>query len=162
MSDALSDAAQKPPVGVKAHPDASAPPSDKNEGLVETTKKAVVNHWKVILAVLVVLLVLLFVLPALSERFTNRTVDMIAFRNPDPTLYKYTNRVRDPSGMDLDDYYLENDMTFKYGMGPELLGDAAFQSRVVTEGTMLKPDVTTNVDTTPVSGSEDFVGGLSY
>lgn len=134
----------------------------QQKGLVEKTKKVVVDYWKVILAVVLVLFVLLFVLPALAERFTNRTVDMIAFRNPDPTLYKYTNRVRDPSGMDLDDYYLEGDMTYKYGLGPELLGDAAFQARVVTEGTMLKGDVSTNVDATPVSGSEDFVGGLSY
>lgn len=134
----------------------------ESKGVVAQTKKVVVDHWKIIIAAVVVLLVLLFVLPAMAERFTNRTVDMIAFRNPDPTLYKYTNRIRDPSGMDLDDYYLEGDMQFKYGLGPELLGEAAFQSRVITEGTMLKSDVSTNVDATPVSGSEDFVGGMAY
>ena len=137
-------------------------PTSSTEGVIAKAKKTIVDHWKIIAAIVLVLVILLFVLPALSERFTNRTVDMIAFRNPDPTLYKYTNRVRDPNGMDLDDYYLEGDMTYKYGLGPELIGEAAFQSRVMTEDTVLKADVSTNVDATPVSGSEDFIGGMSY
>ena len=156
MSDQDPAYAAPPSADIQSLAAASAPP----EGLVEKTKKAVTNHWKILLAVVVALFVLMFVLPVMAERFTNRTVDMIAFRNPDPTLYKYTNRVRDPSGMDLDDYYLEGDMTYKYGIRPELLGEAAFQSRVITEGTMLKGDVSTDVDST-VSG-EDFVGGMSY
>lgn len=123
------------------------------EGVVAKTQKMVTDHWKILLAVVVALLVLMLLFR--SERFTNRTVDMIAFRNPDPTLYKYTYRIRDPSGMDLDDYYLENDMTFKYGLGPELLGNAAFESRVITEGTVLKDGVS---DTS----EESFVGGMSY
>lgn len=106
--------------------------STHSEGLVSKIKRTVLQYWKVILAIVLVLIVLL-VLKGLSERFTDRTVDMIAFRNPDPTLYKYTSRIRDPNGMDLDDYYLEGDMTFKYGLGPELLGNAAFQQRVMTE-----------------------------
>jgi hypothetical protein len=87
---------------------------------------------------------------------------MIAFRNPDPTLYKYTDRDRDPSGMDLNDYYLENDMTMKLMLGPELHGDAAFQQRVMSEGTMLKDGVSDQSPSEAVPGAEDFVGGMSY
>lgn len=110
---------------------------------------------------LVLVLVLLYNLYQ-AEQFTNRTVNMIAFRNPDPTLYKYTDRDRDPSGMDLNDYYLENDMTMKLMLGPELHGDAAFQQRVMSEGTMLKDGVSDQSPSEAVPGAEDFVGGMSY
>lgn len=156
----MSDSAytEPPAFSPETQNSASAP----SEGIVTKVGRLATEHWKIICAVILVLFILLIVWPALAERFTNRTVNMIAFRNPDPTLYKYTNRIRDPNGMDMDDYYLEGDMTYKYGLGPELLGEAAFQSRVITEDTVLKGDVSTNVDATPVSGSEDFVGGMSY
>jgi len=132
-----------------------APP----QGEVESAKKTVSEHPYVFALALVGLLLALYVL-FYGEYFTNRTVNMTAYRHPDPTYYKYNDRIRDPSGMDLNDYYLENDMTYKYGIGPELFGEAAFESRVVTGDTMLKdsPDVT--VDTS-VNG-EHFVGGLAY
>ncbi len=107
-------------------------------------------------ALLVLLLVLLF---RPSENFVNRTINFIAWRNPDPTLYKYTNRNRDRHGMDMNDRFLENQMTFKEGLGPELTGEAAFSSRVIAEGTVLK-------DTTTTFGEalqhQDFVGGMAY
>ncbi len=93
--------------------------------------------------VLVLLLVLVLIWwfgfrESSSENYVNRTVNMIGFRHPDPTEYKYTNREKAANGMDDNDYYLEGKMTHKYGLGPELLNDAAFQSRVIAEDTSLK------------------------
>jgi len=112
-------------------------------------------------AIIVVLLLFMSTFMA-AERFTNRTVNMIAYRNPDPTLYKYTNRQRDPSGMDLNDYYLENEATFEYGLGSELVGDAAFSSRVITEDTILKQNVPSEKSVPVDEMSEHFSGGSSY
>jgi len=97
-----------------------------------------------------------------GAQFRNHTVNMIAYRNPDPTLYKYTNRQRDPSGMDLSDYYLENDATFGYGLGSELVGDAAFTSRVITEDTLLKQNVSPEQYVPVEDASEHFSGGMNY
>lgn len=104
-----------------------------------------------------------------SENYVNRTVNMIGFRHPDPTEYKYTNRLKEPNGMDDNDYYLENDMTHRYGLGPELLNEAAFASRVIAEDTALKEQEATQsaaqANTTLAEGgdtTEHFVGGMSY
>jgi hypothetical protein len=112
----------------------------------------------------IIVVLLLFVSLFAAESFTNRTVNMIAYRNPDPTLYKYTNRQRDPSGMDLNDYYLENDATFEYGLGAELAGDAAFVSRVITEDTILKQNVPAEKSAEHFDSNlpEDFAGGMAY
>lgn len=135
--------------------DASAP----SESALESAKKTVSAHpYLFALAVVGLLLVLYLVFS--GEHFTNRTVNMTAYRYPDPTYYKYNDRIRDPSGMDLNDYYLENDMTYKYGVGPELFGLAAFETRVVTADTMLKDSPEITVDNS-VNG-EHFVGGLAY
>jgi hypothetical protein len=127
---------------------------------MEDVKKLFADHpficWG--LTILLVLLVLSFIT---SERFVNRTVDTIAYQNPDPTLYKYTNRHRAPNGMSKEDYFLENDMTFKYGVGDELAGNAAFESRVITEGTILKDDDSQDLSR-DLNSDEHFVGGASY
>lgn len=128
---------------------------------MDDLKKFCAENQLLCAGLLVLVLVLLYNMYA-AEQFTNRTVNMIAFRNPDPTLYKYTDRERDPSGMDLNDYYLENDMTMKLMLGPELHGDAAFQQRVMSEGTMLKDGVADQAPAEAVPGAEDFVGGMSY
>jgi hypothetical protein len=114
--------------------------------------------------VIVVILVLLFLLFGNSEYYVNRTVDMMAWRNPDPTWFKYWGRKRDPSGMDGYDYYLENKQTYKYGVGPELFNEAAFTSRVVAEDTLLKePEAPSPaMADAPGESTERFVGGMSY
>lgn len=114
--------------------------------------------------VIVAVLVLLFWLLGGSEYFVNRTVDMTAWRHPDPTWFKYWGRKRDPSGMDGYDYYLENEMGHKYGIGPELYNEAAFTSRVIAEDTMLKePEpVSPALSKEPGESKEDFVGGMCY
>ena len=108
-------------------------------------------------AALIVLLLVLLCRP--SENFVNRTINFIAWRNPDPTLYKYTSRNRDPRGMDMDDRFLENEMVYKNGLGPELSGEAAFTTRVIAEGTVLKDSVSTFADSLR---SHEFVGGAAY
>jgi len=56
-------------------------PAPKEEGLVTKTKQVVVDHWKLILAVLVVLVVLFFFLSA-PEKFTSEVNDFLAKYNP--------------------------------------------------------------------------------
>ena len=114
--------------------------------------------------IIVLVLLLLFWLLGGSEYFVNRTVDMVAFRNPDPTWFKYDGRNRDASGMDGYDYFLENDMEYQYGIGPELFNEAAFTSRVVAEDTLLKEPSAppASMSKTPGESTENFVGGLSY
>lgn len=60
----------------------------KQETVVEKTKQAVVDHWKVIVAVLVVLVVLFFLLAG-SEKFnTSQVTDALAKYNPLKYLHK--------------------------------------------------------------------------
>lgn len=65
-----------------------------------------------------------------AEKFTNFAIDMAAAENPDPTLFKYTGRIRAPSGLDEYDNLYENKMVYNQGYGPRLEGAAAFQPRV--------------------------------
>ena len=71
------------------------------------------------------------------------------------------NRNRYPAGMDMNDYFLENQMQHQYGAGKELNGDAAFDSRVHAEDTELKESAPAAPLENPVD-AEHFVGGLSY
>lgn len=100
-------------------------------GKVEELKKFVEEHRKVVVGVLVVLvvLVLLFVWRR-SEGFSNFAVDMVAADNPDPTLFKYTGRIRSPAGLDEYDNYYENKLVYDQGVADRLQGFAAFQPRV--------------------------------
>lgn len=60
----------------------------KQETVVEKTKQAVVDHWKVIVAVLVVLVVLFFLLAG-SEKFnTSQVTDVLGKYNPLKYLHK--------------------------------------------------------------------------
>jgi hypothetical protein len=130
--------------------------------LVKQTKENPVVAGAIIAAV--ILLVFLLIYMASGEYFVNRTVDMTAWRNPDPTWFKYWGRKRDPSGMDGYDYFFENDMQHKYGLGPELFNEAAFTSRVVSEDTLLKEPQAQSAAMSDVPGesTEYFVGGMSY
>ncbi len=114
--------------------------------------------------VIVVFLVLLVWLFGGFEYYVNRTVDATAWRHPDPTWFKYWGRKRDPSGMDGYDYFLENDMGYEYGIGPELYNEAAFTSRVIAEDTLLKEpeSVSPAMSNEPGESTENFVGGSCY
>lgn len=156
------DGGANPPTGNPYQP-ADAPQTPYNapeQSIFEKAKEQYRLHPYIVIGLAVVLVFLLVSMFA-AEAFVNRTVNFIAYRHPDPTLYKYTSRERAPNGMDMDDYYLENEMQFKYGLDSELIGEAAFQSRVITEGTKLKVDNSKDVSK-PINGEEDFVGGMSY
>ena len=98
---------------------------------VEKLKKVADEHRKVVVGVLVVLVVLVLLLVwRKSEGFSNFAVDMAAADNPDPTLFKYTGRVRSPAGLDEYDNYYENKLIYDQGVADRLQGFAAFQPRV--------------------------------
>jgi hypothetical protein len=130
--------------------------------LLEWAKENPVATGAIIAAVVLFLFLLVCMLS--GETFVNRTVDMTAWRNPDPTWFKYWGRKRDPAGMDGYDYYFENKMHHKYGLGPELFNEAAFTSRVVSEDTLLKePEApSAAMADEPGESTERFVGGMSY
>ena len=113
--------------------------------------------------VVLIVVVVLLIWYANSERFVNRTVNMIGWRHPDPAYYKYNNRNKQPNGMDLNDYYVENKMTHAYGVGPELINEAAFDSRIASEDTLLKEEPVGAPDSMDLAPhTEKFVGGFSY
>jgi hypothetical protein len=88
-------------------------------GKVEELKKLVEEHRKVVVGVLVVLVVLLLLFVwRRSEGFSNFAVDMVAADNPDPTLFKYTGRIRSPAGLDEYDNYYENKLVYP-GITPD-------------------------------------------
>lgn len=82
------------------------------------------------LVVLVILVVIYFVWYHNKERFTQFTMDMASERHPDPVLFKYTGRLRDPNGMDGYDYYYNNKALWRQGIAKHLTGLKAFEPRV--------------------------------
>lgn len=84
----------------------------------------------VALVVLVILIVVYFYWSRNKEKFTQFTMDMASERHPDPTLFKYTGRLRDPNGMDGYDYYYNNKAMWRQGTADRLTGIAAFEPRV--------------------------------
>lgn len=63
-------------------PTKPTPPTPEKDTVVVKAKQAVVDHWKVIVAVLVVLVVLFFLLAG-SEKFnTSQVTDVLAKYNP--------------------------------------------------------------------------------
>jgi hypothetical protein len=82
----------------------------------------------IIAILLLIVIILLYLQSKKSESFTERSVDMVDFRNSDPKLSKYTTRSRDSIGMGGDDYYYENDTLYRQGVEPEKHGRSAFES----------------------------------
>lgn len=63
--------------------------------------------------VVVVILLVFWLIKSMSSREHMGEVfylDQMTMKHPDPTLFHYTGRERDVTGMDQHDYYLENDM----------------------------------------------------
>lgn len=77
---------------------------------------------------LVILLVLYFVCPGKGEHMGDPFyLNQMAMDNMDPSLFIYTNRERDVSGSDMQDYYLENQMNAETGVGPQYMeGNSKF------------------------------------
>lgn len=99
---------------------------------MDKIKEALEQHKKLTLIVLVVLaLVVIWYLTKKAENFNNFAVDMVAAQNSDPINFKYTGRIRDPSGRDEYDYFYENNLYWKQGVAKELSGDARFAPRVM-------------------------------
>ncbi len=97
---------------------------------MEAVKKTVEDNKKaaLVLCVLVALLIVFYL--SAGEKFTNFTLDMAAARNPDPVTFKYTGRIKAPSGLDEYDNYYENKMLWTQGVADRLEGFPAFQPRV--------------------------------
>jgi hypothetical protein len=77
-----------------------------------------------IIIVLVIWLVWKFVLR--KEKLQPFYLDQIAMQASDPTVVKFLGRERDPLGMSLRDYYLENDMNANNTVAPRRNNDNAF------------------------------------
>jgi hypothetical protein len=82
-----------------------------------------------VIVVLVVLLILYFAKGLFAERMGNPFyLNQIAMDNWDPSLYMYTSRQRNVQGMDLQDYYLENQMNASTEVNGQLmLGNAKYE-----------------------------------
>jgi hypothetical protein len=110
-------------------------------------KEQIGQHKKLLIAVLVlVVLLVLYLITKKSEKFTQFAVDMAAARNPDPTLFKYTGRLRAPSGLDEYDNYYENKMLWQQGVADRLEGFPAFQPRVDPTWPTLIPRARTGLE----------------
>lgn len=123
------------------------------------------QHAVILILLLIVLYFVIVKNAAPAERAYNTPVDMTAARFPDPIWFKYMGRNKAWNGMDSYDYYDENDMIYKVGAGPELLGIPDFESRVKSEDSVLKrsmpfpPEVSSEfIDPT----MDAFVGGTDY
>ena len=120
---------------------------------MENIKKFVEENKKVLIGVLVVLAaILLWVLLIRKEKFVNFAVDMAAAANPDPTLFKYTGRLRSPAGLDEYDNYYENKMLWQQGVADRLQGFPAFEPRVKPVYPAITPNARTGFEK---SGQDD-------
>lgn len=61
-----------------------------------------------------------------KERMRGFYLDQIAMQASDPTIVKFLGRERDPLGMSLRDYYLENDMNANNTVAPRFNNDMAY------------------------------------
>ena len=87
---------------------------------------------RVLMAIVAIVVLVLFYIywSNNKEKFTQFTMDMASERHPDPVLFKYTGRLRDPHGMDGYDYYYNNKGLWRQGVAPRLTGVPAFEPRV--------------------------------
>ncbi len=121
------------------------------------------DYWPII----IVVLILLFVLFKTRETFVVRTLDQTAFQHPDPVLFKYTGRLRDPTGSDSYDRYYENNMLYNQHVTGEYQGAQAFANNAPNVRLRATTEEVFGIDEgtksrSPVPSTEPFVGGMSY
>jgi hypothetical protein len=97
---------------------------------MEAVKQKLDEHKKVVVVLCVIVAMLIVFYLYRGEKFTNFTLDMTAARNPDPVTFKYTGRIKAPSGLDQYDNYYENKMLWTQGVADRLEGFPAFEPRV--------------------------------
>jgi hypothetical protein len=76
--------------------------------------------------VIIIIIVLVYNLFFKKERMTPFYLDQIAMNASDPTTVKFLGRERDPLGMSMRDYYLENDRNANNVVAPRYNNDMAY------------------------------------
>jgi hypothetical protein len=81
-----------------------------------------VQKYKLPILIVLALLLIYLIYNWKSEKLTDPFyLDQMAMEYDDPAIFMYTGREKDVSGMDMKDYYLENQMNSSSGAGPQYL-----------------------------------------